>query len=238
MKRFIFFIFSLLIASLALGQEADSAADTLSPKKKVLSGFTILADAGKPGLAQLVDYENKLAFSAHLIFFDHFVLSGEYGTGEISPEQAFDNVNYTSDGNFFRYGIDYQVVIKTKNYLSIGFRRANADYSDQGSVFIQSASVLSDDYLRTFSRNSLSANWWEVVLGSETKLTPIKSKEEMNIIDKLLDNFYFGLTYRLRFNLNYQQQEGIDTYTIPGYGRTFDNSTPAVNLFLKYRIKF
>lgn len=237
MKRFTFFIFSLLIAAQVFGQD-ESVSDTLKPKKKVFSGLALLADIGKPGLAQLVDYENKLAFSAHLFFFDHFILSGEFGTGEISPEQAFNNVSYTSDGNFFRYGVDYQVVIKTENYLSIGFRRANADYSDQGSVFIQSASVLSEDYLRTFSRNSLSADWWEVVLGSETKLTPTKSKEEMNIVNKLLDNFYFGLTYRLRFNLNYQQQEGIGTYTIPGYGRTFDDSTPAVNLYLKYRIKF
>lgn len=238
MKRFIFFIFSLLIVSHAYSQEEDSISDTLKSKKKFFSGITLLADIGKPGLAQLVDYENKQAFSAHLIFFDHFIVSGEYGSGEINPAEAFDNVTYNSEGSFLRYGLDYQVVIKTQNFLSLGFRKANAEYSDKGIVFIQSASDLSDDYRRTFSRNNLSANWWEIVLGSETKLTPFKSTEEMNFLNKLLDNFYLGLTFRLRFMLNYEQQEGIDTYTIPGYGRTFDNSTPAVNLFLKYRVNF
>lgn len=238
MKTFIFFIISILIASVSFGQAEGNPNDSSKVKRSLLSGISITADIGKLGLGQLVAYEDKKAFSAHILFFDRFQISGEYGQGIITPEDAFDNINYRSEGNFLRFGIDYSIKVKSKNFISLGIRKATAEYSDQGTVVIISNSDLSEDYIRTFSRNSLSANWWEFVIVSETKLTPINTDDKKTAFKSFMDNFYFGLNFRIRFLLDYPVQEGIDTYTIPGYGRTFDKSTPAVNLFLKYSIDF
>ena len=240
MKASIFFIISMLLHIAALGQETDAVADTVKAPAKFFSGVSVTADIGKPGLAQIAGFEDKLAFSAHLEFMGYLQLSAEYGRATMVPEEPFQNVAYRVEGDYIGLGVDYVTQIKTKNFLSVGIRRMTGNYSDLGTVTIESNSMLSDDYQRTFARNDLSANWWEFVVSSETKLIEdfTGKRDEMNTIHKVLDNFYFGLHFRLRFALDYVAQEGIDTYTIPGYGRTFDNSVPAVNLYLRYRLGF
>ena len=254
MRRFIFFIISILCGANVIAQETESdapadsltvsteqvEADTLITPKRIFSGISVTADIGKLGLGQLVNYEDKQAFSAHLLFMEKIQLSAEYGRGTISPVEAFKNVVYQVEGDYMRFGIDYVTRLKTKNFLSLGLRRASGTYSDMGTITVFSASDLSEDYVRTFSRADQTANWWEIVISSETKLTDdfTGKEDQMNILHKLLDNFYFGLHFRVRFALDYQVQEGVDTYTIPGYGRTFDNSVPAVSLYLRYRLGF
>ncbi|MEL7148377.1 MAG: DUF6048 family protein [Bacteroidota bacterium] len=239
MKIFIFFTISILWSLSAMSQEDESSVDTtLLQQPGFFSGISVTADIGKLGLAQLVEFEDKKAFTAHLEFFGKFQLSAEYGMGTIAPIEAFENVAYSVEGDYTRLGADYITNIKLKNFISFGVRRAMSNYSDKGTVTIVSGSDLSNDYQRSFARSNLSANWWEVVISSETKLTRDFTGKEMNALQKVLDNFYFGLHYRLKFALDYDPQEGIDTYTIPGYGRTFDRTVPAVSLYLRYRLGF
>ena len=238
MKASIFFIISLFLTFTVLGQEEIDSLESFKVPVKTFSGISLTADIGKLGMAQLVDYEDKRAFTAHMEFFGKFQISAEYGQATISPVEAFKNVAYRVEGDYMRFGADYVIQLKTKNFLSFGVRRSMGSYSDFGTITIVSDSDLSADYQRSFARNDLSADWWEVVISTETKLTNDFTGKEMNTLQKLLDNFYFGLHYRLRFALNYDPQQGIDTYTIPGYGRTFDNSVPVVSLYLRYRLGF
>ena len=185
MRRFIFFIISILYGATVIAQEIESdapadslavsteqvEADTLKTPKRIFSGISVTADIGKLGLGQLVNYEDKQAFSAHLLFMEKIQLSAEYGRGTISPVEAFKNVVYQVEGDYMRFGIDYVTRLKTKNFLSLGLRRASGTYSDMGTITVFSASDLSEDYVRTFSRADQTANWWEIVISSETKLT-------------------------------------------------------------------
>ncbi|MEQ8881651.1 MAG: hypothetical protein RLQ12_18545, partial [Cyclobacteriaceae bacterium] len=47
------------------------------------------------------------------------------------------------------------------------------------------------------------------------------------------DIFAIGFNIRMRFLVTYDKDSPIDVYSIPGYGKTIDKSTPAVNLFVK-----
>jgi len=238
MKKYIFFIISCFWASFCLAQETEVADTTLSNNtRQIFSGFSFSLDVGKLAIGQIANFEDKLAFSGHLLFFGSLQISGEYGRGTINPNDAFENVAYEVDGNYNRFGLDYVKTIKTNNVLAIGFRYGSANFSDRGTIFIPSNSNLSSDFQDTFGRPNQEANWWEFIVSSETKFYKKQLKEDSNLLQKFASNIFIGINYRLRFNLKYEVQEDlIDIYTIPGYGRTFDRSTPAINLFIKYRI--
>jgi hypothetical protein len=72
-------------------------------------------------------------------------------------------------------------------------------------------------------REDLEANWVELILGSESSVK---------------GNLYFGFTFRMRFLIQSDNFEPFEVYFVPGYGRTFDNFVPALNLYVKYFIPF
>ncbi len=232
----------MLIVFNTLGQELTlEITDTveIKTKKKIFSGISITADIGKLIVGQTLDFEDKWAFSGHLLFLDHLQLSTEIGSGTINPENAFENVFYTVSGNFSRFGVDYVTEIKGNSNISFGLRRGSAKYEDSGTITIPSESSLSNDFRRSFDRPELEANWWELVLISETKFSKKIKKGNRNPLYLFAKNIYYGLNFRLKFNLDYPVQDDvIDTYTIPGYGRTFDKTSPAINLFIKYKLGF
>jgi len=57
-------------------------------------------------------------------------------------------------------------------------------------------------------------------------------KEEGDAASK----FLLGWKFRLRFLMDFQNREEPRIYSIPGYGRTFDQVVPALNFYVKYRL--
>ncbi|MGB3467890.1 MAG: DUF6048 family protein [Cyclobacteriaceae bacterium] len=246
MRKFLLFFISILLSGLSVNaqdveNESDTTAlipDSVKVKAPLLSGISLTADIGKLITGQLSEFEDKEAYSFHILLLDKIRVSAEYGEGTITPLDAFQNVDYRSEGYFYNYGLSYVVSPKLNNYISLGVRRGQAEYSDEGIITIISDSELSGDYRRSFNRESLSATWYEFIISSETRLFKEKSSRKKNAFNNLLGNFYLGTNFRLRFSLDYESQDNPDIYTIPGYGRTFDKTVPVVNLFLKYRIGF
>jgi hypothetical protein len=83
-------------------------------------------------------------------------------------------------------------------------------------------SDLFEDISETVSRTGITAQWAELSIGSEAHLGE--------------GPFYIGGYLSLRVLVSRDEFEPTDTYTIPGYGRTFDKTIPSVQLYLKWAI--
>lgn len=167
------------------------------------------------------DFEKKNEGGVNLIFKEKIQIGLELGTGNIEPQNALKNVDYTVEGTYYRFGVDYIKQINPDSRLALGLRYGQSNFDDQGVIRLTSPSMLFDDFNDPFERMSLRADWLEVVLTTESRF---------------IGNLYIGGTFRLRILNDYDEQTPIDVFTIPGYGRTFDNSIPVINLFLKYII--
>lgn len=197
--------------------------DTISIQEgSFLDHISLVLDYGKV-LALATYFESKNELGVELGFVNNFFLSTEYGRGEISPNNAYTNTNYKSKGNYLRLGFGYNRPIRDKYNMGLSVKYAESKFSDEGTIKIESTSGLFNSTADSFERTNLTAQWFEIVLHSESLIKT---------------NLYTGFKFSVRRMFKYDIQSPIDVYTIPGYGRTFDKSTPALNLYIKYRLSF
>ncbi len=187
----------------------------------LLSDVSILLDYGKLMLIAS-DFESKMEAGIELGIKNNFFITAEYGQSQLAPN-AYTNTNYKVEGNYYRIGLGYKRAMSAKTNMGLSLRYAAANYQDEGVIKIESTSELFDEVDEPFARENLSANWYELVFNSESEL---------------MSNLYLGFNFRVRFMSSYDKQSPIDTYAIPGYGRTFDKSVPALNLYIKYKLNF
>ena len=212
-------VFLMLLASFqSFGQDS---LDVASKYKPFLSSIAVSVDYGKLA-GQFLNTESKYEFGGQVELKDRFILIGEYGFSTLTPNDAYQNTDYQSEGSYYRVGLGYKVDFTAKNNIYFSARYAMASFKDQGTINITSASGIYDDLLEPFSRNDLSAQWFEVVMSSETKLWK---------------SLYAGFHLRFRIMDKYDKQEPLDVYSVPGYGRTFDRTIPALNLYVKYALE-
>lgn len=186
-----------------------------------LSSAGLLFDYGKPVAGLLLDTEQKLEVGAQIEFFNKFFICAEYGSAVLEPDDAYQNAEYKSQGQYYRLGFGYKIDMNPKNNFYFSLRYGSARYQDEGIVTIQSESGLFEEYTSPYKRDDLFASWYEFVLSSEVKVWK---------------GFYAGFHARFRVLNSFDEQAPIDTYSIPGYGRTIDKTIPAVNLYLKYAV--
>ncbi|WP_420319270.1 DUF6048 family protein [Ekhidna sp.] len=214
MKRYLLFISSLIILSgYCLGQ-SDETDSTMYTRTLVPS---LYLDYGKI-LTIPVSFETKYEGGLELLFLEKFPLIVEIGQATLSPEGAYANGTYESEGVYYRIGAGIVNQFKPKNKIGFSLRYASSSFNESGRIFIESPSGAQENYVQNIKRENLTATWFEAVLYSDRKLS---------------DLFSIGLNLRLRVLANYDEQEEIDVFAIPGYGRTFDKTIPAANLFLK-----
>lgn len=196
--------------------EVDSEGDQIS--MPFVSSVALSVDYGKL-FGQFLNTESKYELGTQVELKNRLVLIGEYGYATLNPDGAYQDTDYTSTGSYYRAGLGYKIDMTQKNNLYFSVRYARAFHSDKGVIDITSASGIYNDLADPFERTGLSAQWYEVAMSSEARLWK---------------GLYAGFHLRLRIMDKYDQQEPLDVYAIPGYGRTFDRSIPALNLYLKY----
>lgn len=200
-------------------------ADTLEQEgtKKYFS-IILSADYGKL-ITTIAQLENKYEFNLAIQFSKNIRATADVGYGQLAPPNAIENGTYTSTGSYARIGVDYIFTLFPKTYLSLGGMYAMSTFKDEGTVEINSEIWLA--LSESFTRNDLNANWAEFVITSEATV--------FNNDTGFLSNFYWGIKFRLRFMIERPNPENFDVYAIPGYGRTWNNVVPAVNLFISYK---
>ncbi|SNS79957.1 hypothetical protein SAMN05421640_1280 [Ekhidna lutea] len=213
-KQRLLFIFSLvLLTGACLAQEAE--VDSIDYKRAITPSLYL--DYGKLFTIPST-LETKYEGGLELLINEKFPLILELGQATLTPEGAYSNGTYESEGIYFRLGAGYVSQFKPKNKIGISTRYAASKFSENGRIFIESPSGSQESYIQNINRKDLKANWYEVVVYSDRTLS---------------DLFTIGLNLRLRVLANYDEQEAVDVYSIPGYGRSFDKTIPAANLFLK-----
>lgn len=248
-------IYTLLFLGLpmmtSLAQESDDLADSLLivaqddsasvhllmpvepqdtiPPKKFLSGAELGIDYGKL-LTLWTEFESKYEANINIRFYERIVLAGEMGYAELNPLKAYDNaLYYTVKGVYGRVGLDYYTSYDPTSFYYAGLRYGMSNFEDEGAFLIDSE--FWEDYEEGFGSKDITASWFELVVGTETYLK-FGKKEEGDDASK----FLLGWKFRLRFLMDFQNREEPRIYSIPGYGRTFDQVVPALNLYVKYRL--
>jgi len=227
MKPFIRYIVSSLLFVLAF--QNASAQDSLQVEKPNERSFSILlaTDYGKLATTA-AKLDTRYEFNIGIQFTQHIRLIADYGYAQLAPSNAIENGNYTSTGNYYRAGLEYIINIVPKTYLSFGGMYANSTFTDEGTIEIKSE--IWPSLNENFVRDGFSANWAEFVLTSETTI--------FNRDKGFVSNLYWGIKFRLRFMIEKPTPEQFDIYAIPGFGRTFNNIVPAVNLFVAYKMNW
>ncbi len=246
--RVLLFSFSLLLTFFGLAQEEDALqVDSLIVEQPALVDSTLSdsttltttsADTVKikrkflmvgpyVDLTKLftipTDFETKYEVGLELRFSERFSVYGEWGSITTAPEDAYTNGIYENSGTYYRLGLGYVGPLDPKHDIGISFRYGASTFDEDGRIFIGSPTEIQDDVVRSISRKDLSANWWEIVLYSDRQLF-------LNS-----DLFWLGFNLRLRIMDRYDVQDVPDVYAIPGYGRAFDRTIPAMNFFLKVK---
>ena len=169
------------------------------------------------------EYEIKAEVGLQMQLFKHIILSTELGRGRIQPTNFYKNANYEVSGSYVRLGVVYTKPLGAKSRLNFGFNYGSSFFNDKGNIEIESPSGLFNSFEEPFKRTGLNGDWFEVTFGTESHLGK---------------NLYLGFLGRLRILNDYDSFEDLDVFAIPGYGRTFDKSIPALNMYIKYRIQF
>jgi hypothetical protein len=206
----------------ATQEMSEEFKKVIQPKDTIVkpSGFEIAIDYGK--LFTLPsDFEIKAEGAIGFSFKEKLQILVEVGYGKLTPQEAIKNGDYTSEGVYARGGIAYGGEIIPKSYVYLGVMYGLSEFEDGGTVLIESEPW--EDFDGTFNRTDLSAEWIEFILITETEFR---------------DNLFLGSKWRIRSLRVFEHEYDPIVYSIPGYGRSFDNSIPAINLYVKYRFKF
>ncbi|UXP31129.1 DUF6048 family protein [Reichenbachiella agarivorans] len=237
MNRPCIYIFSgllvlMLMVQTAIAQEEEeemqeeqiliSQQDSLIIKKMpVLSSVSVLFDYGKL-VGLVLDTESKYEIGGQVEFLNKLVVIGEYGIATLNPRGSYVNAAYVSEGSYYRVGLGYKIDMNEKNNFIFSLRYGSSTYSDQGEIQIHSASGIYDPLVQSFDRDDITAYWYEAVMSSEKRVWK---------------GLYAGFHLRLRVMGDYDDQLPLDVFSIPGYGRTFDKTVPAFNLYIKYSLE-
>lgn len=212
MKQPLHYIFSISFCFLSWQL---SAQDTTLVA--IDSGPSLYIDYGKL-LLIASDFEAKAEAGIGYQLKNRISIHVQAGWGRLEPSGAFKNGDYISEGYYGRAGLNYLLPLDATNSFYVGARYAKGRFDEEGSYTIQS--LIWPDRTETYRRTALEADWFEVLFGSEKKLKK--------------SNWRLGGYFSLRILNKRKQFPLIDTYAIPGYGRAFDKTVPAVNVYIKY----
>ncbi|MFA0963267.1 DUF6048 family protein [Roseivirga sp. BDSF3-8] len=222
------FAFTLLGCMLCMAPYVHAQNDSIPAEEEetelstgkvpFLRSLSIYADLGKPA-ASWLDTESKLEGGIQVSLGNGIVAEAAYGQAELRPEQVVENGSYYADGSYLRFGAGYQWIIKETNLIQLMANYGMSTFDDGGSVLI--VSEVWDDYTASYSRNDLSATWAEIAMLTETQV---------------IRSVYAGMALRLRYLIDTDDFEGFPVRAIPGYGFAFNTTTPALNIYIRFRL--
>lgn len=223
MRLLLIFIFSILICYSSYAQE-EAALDTLTNIPDTVTtienrpfSIGVYADYGKL-FTYWTDFESKLEFGA-IAQYNSWGAGFEYGTAELTPFRPYRNGDASVEGSYMGGYLQYYVRIDNKNDLFAGFGYYTANFDDE--VVFEIESDLWGKHEEIITRKDLNASWWAIRIGSEQKLTRV---------------IYLGGVFEFRIKKHLDETERLMPYAIPGYGKSRNTTTPALNLYLAFKL--
>ena len=224
MKSYLLVIISLLCINSAVAQEDSLLIQRRSFQPRMYWDY---------GQTLMLWQERSQKYEGGLewLLFDKVQIFAEAGYTKINPNNLYKNIDYQSEGRFYRLGIGYLAYLDEVNRLGLGMRYAESSFKDEGVIFINSETINSP-MRNNFERSDLQATWMEIVLNSEKQLRLKKDAPA-----SYWNNFFsIGIMIRYKMLLDYPSYQPIEVFSIPGYGRLINKRNLGFNLFLKINI--
>jgi Domain of unknown function (DUF6048) len=212
--------FSLVavLALVASGQpvvKQDSTVGSFKP-----SGFRVGADVISVVKSYATDDFKGWELNADVDFRNYFLVAE---VGHWQRNVVLGNGNYTNNGNYWRAGVDINLLKKdlVKNMFFFGFRVGHSSYDEQLSYTINSSGFGSVD--KVLENVGQKSNWLELTTGLKVKI---------------FRSFWLGYTGRIKLLPGINEDQQLQTYDIPGYGLTFKKPWWGMNYYMMFRIPF
>jgi hypothetical protein len=194
-------------------------ADTVKAKPSYWpTGIRVGMDVIGPIRTAAEDDFGGYEFNADVDFYRYY-LTVEAGGWErqISTEEEL----YSNSGNYFRVGVDVNFLLKDpdKNMFFFGMRYGRSAYAEDLAV-LTTDPVFGTDVL-TYSNTDMKAGWAELTTGLRVRMWKF---------------FWMGYTARFKFGLNTDGSSSFVSYDVPGYGKTWKETTWGFNYQLLFRI--
>ena len=162
-----------------------------------------------------LSYEGSFDFNLSNKYFGVI----EAGVSEI--DLLKDNYNYISEGDFIKFGMDYNMLKKhPSDYLGIGVRLGRASFKHSATEIL----IESDHwplYTNSVNSKSYKAYWLEVALGLK---------------GELLKNIYFGWSAMVKVKFSGGKDSDFQPYDIPGFGKGASTINLGANYYIYYQI--
>lgn len=215
----------MLIPAIAVAQdketkEAIEKLDTLLERKfrYIPTAVRVGADVISPIRTFTDDKFGGYEFNADIDFYRYY-LALEVGHWERDLETDLEK--YTNKGNYFRVGVDVNFLLKDpeKNMFFLGARYGHGKFSENMSIIFEDP--VWGDQTDTYSNNDVKANWTELTTGLKVRMFGI---------------FWLGCTARYKLWLNHNAPRGFIPHDVPGYGKTYNETTWGFNYYIMFKI--
>ena len=214
------FYISLLSFCYSVSQENDNISinDSLNLKKEKSINLRIGFDLYRIILSRVSDGFDGFEIVADLKVSEDFFVAIELGS--LDTTKQVEQVNFTTNGNYFKVGFDYNIFENLEgmnNHITIGARIGSSRHNqtlnsytilDRSRYWSNSDLPITNGFA-TGERPDLNALWFEVVL---------------NFKVQILKNIYTGISLRLNRLISDKIPSNFDNIYIPGFNKkTQDN---------------
>jgi len=209
MRTYIFFI-SLFISLVTYAQEEEIKDSTKTHK----FGLRIGTDISK--LVKTVVIKDYTAFeiNADYTFLKKYSFAGEFGNEKRTIDET--QVNFTTEGSYFKVGIDYNAYenwLDMENAIFVGLRYGLSTYKHT----LNSHGILNTDpyweennlISTPITYDNLTTHWLELIIGIKAEI---------------FNNCYLGINAQLKNFVGNKQPNNFANLYIPGFGKTVEDS--------------
>jgi hypothetical protein len=151
--------------------------------------------------------------------FYRYYLTAELGHWERYVKDTEND--YSNNGDYWRVGADVNFLKNDpdKNMFFFGLRYGRSKFSENLSITTED--VVWGRSTSSYANTDLTGQWGELVTGLRVKMWKF---------------FWMGYTARYKFGLSTTAPQGFEVYDVPGFGRTFKNTTWGFNYQIFIRI--
>jgi len=192
--------------------------EIMGQSKFLPSGLRVGTDIIKLGESAFVDDKTGFEFQAD-IDFHKFFLVADYGFSDTKEREEL--FNYANKGSYARIGLDYNTLFRSKEYnvLFFGARYAKSRFDDAVSFVVDDGVWGTQEVI--YTNNNVDATWFEVVGGLKVAVWK---------------QLFLGYIVRFKLGLDIKQTGTSESFTVPGFGRTDNNSNIGMNVYVYYRL--
>src|ERR1041384_7433001 len=192
-------IISIFLVALALQMNAQDRIENDSSRLKFLpTGIRIGTDLLAIGKSKYTNYFKGWEINVDADVYRRYYMTVDYGSW--TTNYTLSNGVYSSDGRYFRVGVDINFLLKDtdRNMFFIGVRRGHTNYTDYSDYTYSAQYFTSSGIVDAHVSNSNPrANWNELTAGLRVKLWKY---------------FWLGATGRVKFAYSGHGQTDLVSY--------------------------